>query len=59
MFEHVAMNSQDRKTMEAHDITCKPKNTYYYKGFKYDRLADAVRYAEIDSGRVVKIDVAS
>ena len=40
--------------MEAHGITCAPKNVYFYKDFKYDRLDDAVRYAEIDASRIQK-----
>jgi len=50
------MNEEDRQTMEAHGITCASKKVYYYKDFKYDRLDDAVRYAEIDARRVRKID---
>ena len=50
------MNKKDRQTMEAHGITCAPRNVYSYKDFKYDRLDDAVRYAVIDSNRVPKID---
>ncbi len=45
------MNEKDRLTMEAHGITCVPKNVYSYKGFKYDRLIDAVSYAETDRTR--------
>ena len=50
------MNKKDKQTMEAHGITCARKNVYLYKNFKYDRLDDAVRYAEIDAGRVREID---
>ena len=50
------MNKKDKQTMEAHGITCAPKNVYRYKNFKYDRLDDAVRYAEIDARRVREID---
>jgi hypothetical protein len=50
------MNKKDKQTMEAHGITCAPKNVYRYKDFKYDRLADAVRYAQIDAGRIREID---
>lgn len=42
------MTKADKQTMEAHGITCTLKNVYFYKHFKYDRLADAVRYAQID-----------
>jgi len=53
--EHVhqvtEMTKDDKQTMDAHDITCKSKSIYQYKSFKYERLADAVRYAEIDAER--------
>ena len=45
------MTKDDKQTMDAHDITCKSKSIYQYKSFKYERLADAVRYAEIDAER--------
>ena len=50
------MNAKDRQTMEAHGITCATKNVYFYKEYKYDRLEDAVRYAEIDARRAPKDD---
>ena len=50
------MKQEDRKTMEAHGITCATKNVYFYKEYKYDRLDDAVRFAKIDTGRVRKAD---
>jgi len=45
------MTKDEKQAMVAHDITCRSKDVYYYKDFKYDRLADAVRYAEIDADR--------
>jgi hypothetical protein len=50
------MNAKDRQTMDAHGISCATKNVYFYKEYKYDRLEDAVRYAEIDARRVRKTD---
>jgi hypothetical protein len=50
------MNARDRQTMDAHGITCATRNVYFYKEYKYDRLEDAVRYAEIDARRVRKAD---
>jgi hypothetical protein len=50
------MNAKDRQTMDAHGITCETRNVYFYKEYKYDRLEDAVRYAEIDARRVRKTD---
>lgn len=45
------MNEKDKQTMGAHGITCESRNVYFYKEYKYDRLDDAVRYAEIDARR--------
>jgi hypothetical protein len=45
------MTKEDKQSMDAHGITCKSKDGYYYKNFKYDRPADAVHYAEIDAER--------
>ena len=44
-------DADGRAAMEAHGIVCVPKNVFCYKSFRYDRLADAVRYAEIEAGR--------
>lgn len=51
------MKKQDRQAMEAHGITRATRNVYFYKDYKYDRLDDAVRYAETDARRVREIDV--
>ena len=50
------MNAKDRQAIEAHGITCASRSVYSYKEFKYDRLADAVRYAEIDARRIRKME---
>ena len=52
------MNEKDKQTMETHGITHGYRDVYFYKDYKYDRLDDAVRYAEIDTGRARKIDGA-
>ena len=43
------MTKDGKQTMDAHGIACKSKIFYYYNDFRYERLADAVRYAEIDA----------
>ena len=50
------MNDKDRERMAAYGITCVPKNVYHFREFKYDRLEDALRYAEIEAGREQKAD---
>jgi len=47
------MTKDDRQTMDDYSITCRSEDVYYYKDFRYQRLADAVRYAKIDSARQV------
>jgi len=47
------MTKDDRQTMDDYGITCESEDVYYYKDFRYQRLADAVRYAETDSARQV------
>ena len=46
------MTKDDKQNMDAHDMTCESKSVYHYKDFKYDRLTDAVCYAEIDANRL-------
>lgn len=53
------MNEKDKQTMQVHGITFVHRNVFFYKDFKYDRLDDAVRYAEIDAERNRKSDVRS
>ena len=48
------MSDQDEQKMKAHGITSATRTEYFYKGYKYDRLDDAVRYAEIESARTRK-----
>jgi hypothetical protein len=55
--QETVVNKKDKQMMEAHGITCANRNVYFYKDFKYDRLEDAVRYAEIDTRRVRTTDI--
>ena len=43
------MNEEDNKLMEQYDITSQQKTVYLYKGYKYDRLKDAINFAKIDA----------
>ena len=45
------MNDDEKKLMQAYGIQFALKNVYSYKEFKYERLDDAIRYAEIDTRR--------
>jgi len=54
VYRQTVMSRKDEQAMEAHGITCATRKEYFYKGFKYDRLDDAVRYAEIDARRIQK-----
>ncbi len=50
------MNDDEKKLMGAYGIESARKNVYSYKEFKYERLDDAIRYAEIDTRRDRKKD---
>jgi hypothetical protein len=43
------MTDEDRLTMEKHGITSENKVIYHFQGHRYDRLSDAVNYAEKQS----------
>ncbi|HEX5789058.1 MAG TPA: hypothetical protein VFY03_12815 [Woeseiaceae bacterium] len=45
------MNDRDRKVMEALGISVAQKNVYSYRQYRYERLDDALRYAELDTRR--------
>ena len=51
VYQVTEMTKDDKLAMDAHGITHKSRDSYFYKDFTYDRLADAVRYAEIDAER--------
>ena len=46
-----AMNDRERKLMDALGISVAQKNVYSYRQFRYERLDDALRYAELDTRR--------
>ena len=46
------MTDEDRLTMDKHGITSETKVVYHYQGHRYDRLSDAVNYAEKQSAPV-------
>lgn len=47
------MNEEEVKVMEKLGITAEPSTVFTYKGHKYQKLDDAVRYAEIDRARPI------
>lgn len=51
------MSEQDKTLMAEYGITSTVKKVYTYKGYRYDRLSDALSYARTDtwrSGEAVK-----
>jgi hypothetical protein len=36
---------EQQELMSQYGITRETKSVYYFQGYKYDRLADAIRYA--------------
>lgn len=49
--EAIEMTKDEKRTIDAHGITCQWIDFFSYKEFRYERLADAVRYVEIDADR--------
>lgn len=49
MNEKVKISEEDQAAIDRLGITSSPKQVYYYKQHRYDRLADALRFAERDS----------
>jgi hypothetical protein len=43
--------TEEEKLMEQYGITCERKTMYWYKGYKYEKLTDALNYAKIDTER--------
>lgn len=46
------MSEQDKTLMADYGITSSPKTVYFYKEYRYDRLADALAYAKTDAKRM-------
>jgi hypothetical protein len=44
------MSEQDETLMAEYGITSTVKTVYSYKGYRYDRLSDALSYARTDTG---------
>ncbi len=40
------MTDEEKKLMDEHGITFETKTVFHYQGYRYDRLQDAVNYAQ-------------
>jgi uncharacterized protein YecA (UPF0149 family) len=49
--EEIEMSEQDKTLMAEYGITSLPKTVYFYKEYRYDRLSDALSYAQTDTRR--------
>ena len=45
------MTEEENKLMEQHGITCERRTVYFYKGYKYEKLKDALSYAAVETAR--------
>lgn len=54
MNEDIRTSEEDRATMDRFGITNSTRQVYFYKQHRYDKLADAVRYAERDNANAQK-----
>lgn len=44
------MPEKEKELMQRYGIIVEQKSVYFYKGYKYDRLNDALNYAKMDAG---------
>jgi len=49
MNKETSVSEEDKTSMDRLGITNSSKQIYYYKQHRYEKLADAVRYAERDN----------
>ncbi|MBL6746219.1 MAG: hypothetical protein ISP88_09920 [Pseudomonadales bacterium] len=54
MSEETRTSEEDRATMDKFGITNSTRQVYFYKQHRYEKLADAVRYAERDNASTQK-----
>lgn len=47
------VSEDDRRAMNEYGISHQHKSVYTYRAHVYDRLADALAYARIDSARII------
>jgi hypothetical protein len=52
------MNEEEKELMERYGITVEQKTVYSYKGYRYERLKDALNYAKVDAGAARKSSVS-
>jgi len=45
------MTEEENKLLGQGGITCKRRTVYFYKGYKYENLKDALSYAAIEIAR--------
>jgi len=45
------MTKDEKNAIDVHGITCRSKDVFYDKDFRFEQQADAVRYAGIDVER--------
>jgi hypothetical protein len=45
----MSMREEDKAVMEKYGITYEPRTVFFCKGYKYERLVDAVNYAKLAS----------
>lgn len=49
--EEIEMSEQDKTLMAEYGITSTVKKVYRYREYRYDRLSDALSYAQTDTRR--------
>ncbi len=52
-------SEEEQKSMAEYGITHEKKSVYFYRGHKYDKLSDAIRYAREGLDRTPNTDSTS
>ena len=51
MGEIAELSTEEKKLMVKYNITDETKRAFYFEGYKYDKLDDAVRFASLTAER--------
>ncbi len=56
MTEAIDISTEDRELMVRYNIRSESRTVFYYEGYKYEKLKDAIRYAELVEERATAAD---
>lgn len=51
MKQDIRLTDEEKQLMEQYGISCERRTLYFFEGYKYEKLQDAIRYAKVISER--------